>query len=87
MNTPVWVAGTAPPKMHTGSVRQWLMQWRISDPRLVWVAAVDVIGTLLLIIFLLTGHHDPVLRVWAVLAWVMVVPGTAVVKWRYRQHP
>jgi hypothetical protein len=68
--------------MHTDSVRQW----RIADPRLLWVAAVDVVGTLLLVVFLLTGHHDPVVRVWAVLVWVMVVPGSAVVKWQYRQH-
>jgi hypothetical protein len=53
--------------MHTDSVGQRLRQWRIWDLRLLWVAAVDLVGTVLLISFLFTGHHHPVVCVWAAL--------------------
>jgi hypothetical protein len=70
-------------------MQQRLRQLRVWDPRLLWLAAVDVIGTLLLISFLIVGHHQPTVRVWAVLMWVVIVPGIpAAAKWRYRwQHP
>ena len=48
--------------------------WRTWDFRLLWLGAVDVVCTLLLIGFLLTGHHHLVVRVLAVLAWAVVVP-------------
>jgi hypothetical protein len=57
--------------------------------RLLWLGAVDVVCTLLLIDFLLTGRHHPVVLVWVVLAWAVVVPGIsapAIVKLRRRQH-
>lgn len=37
--------------------------------------------------FLVTGHHELLLTVWAVLMWVLVVPGIpAVVKWQQRRQ-
>jgi len=39
--------------------------------------------------FVLTGHHHLVVRVWAVLAWAVVVPGMsalAIVKMRHQRH-
>jgi hypothetical protein len=69
--------------MHNGAVGRW----RTWDPRLVWLGAVDVVCTLWLIYFLLSGHHHAVVQVWAVLAWTVVVPGIpAIVKMRRRQH-
>jgi hypothetical protein len=51
------------------------------------LGAVDVVCTLLLISFLLTGHHHLVLRLLAVLAWAVIVPGMpAAAKWQRRQH-
>jgi hypothetical protein len=63
--------------------------WRTWDFRLLWLGAVDVVCTLCLIDFLLTGHHHLVVRVWAMLAWAVIVPGIsapAIVKMRRRQH-
>jgi hypothetical protein len=53
--------------------------WRTQDPRLLWLAAADVACTLWLMYFLLTGHHYLAVRVWAVLAWAVVVPGIPVI--------
>jgi hypothetical protein len=66
-----------------------LRQWRSWDPRLLWRAVVDVLATLLLISFLLTGHHQAVARVWAVLAWVVIVAAISApgVKTWLRQRP
>jgi len=63
--------------------------WRTWDFRLLWLGAVDVVCTLLLIGFLLTGHHHLVVRVLAVLAWAVVVPGMsapAIAKMRRQRH-
>jgi hypothetical protein len=72
-------------EMHNGAVGLW----RTWDQRLLWLGAVNVACTLWLIDFLLTGHHHLVVRVWAVLAWAVVVLGIsapAIAKIRRRQH-
>ncbi len=57
------------------------------DLRVVWWTAVSVAGTAFLAGFLVTGHHELLLTVWAVLMWVLVVPGIpAVVKWQQRRQ-
>jgi hypothetical protein len=61
-------------RAHNGVVGQWLARWRTWDLRLAWVGAVDIAGTLLMIDYLLGGHHRAALRAVVVLAWVVVVP-------------
>jgi hypothetical protein len=57
---------------------QWLIRWRTWNPRLLWLAAVDIAATVLLILFLLAGHHHLAVKAWAVLAWVAFVPAVTV---------
>ncbi len=69
-------------------MRERLRQWRVWDPRLLWLAVVDVFATLLLASFLLTGHHSAAGRGWIVLGWaaVVVVISPALAKMWRRSH-
>jgi hypothetical protein len=55
-------------------VGQRLARWRTWDLRLAWVVAVDIAATLLMLDYVLGGHHRAALRAVVVLAWVAAVP-------------
>jgi hypothetical protein len=55
-------------------MRRWLNRWRAWDPLLLWVAAIDVGATLLMINYLVGGHHSAALRAVVIVGWVAVVP-------------
>ncbi len=67
-------AGGAGERWHKGRMGRWLAGWRSWDPRLAWVGAVDIAGTLLLLGYVLGGHDRAALTVVVVLAWLAVVP-------------
>jgi hypothetical protein len=74
--------------MHTWPVGQRLRQWRSWDPRLLWLAVVDVLATLLLANFGLTGHHSAAALAWTALGWVAIVAviTPALVRMWHRNH-
>jgi hypothetical protein len=64
--------------VHNDAMGQWLVRWRTWNPRLLWLGAVDIAGTVSLILFLLSGHHQVALKVWAVLVWLAFVPAVTI---------